>query len=95
MYAVIFRAEINTLDDSYSNMAARMRELAISKYGCSEFVSTTEGDHEISISYWNDETQITAWKKDKEHLQAQALGKNKWYKKYTIQVVKIIREYST
>jgi len=29
-----------------------MRDLAINKYGCSEFISTTEGNNEIAISYW-------------------------------------------
>lgn len=43
MYAVIFRAEINELDDSYSVMAEQMRELAINKYGCAEFASVIEG----------------------------------------------------
>ena len=94
MYAVIFKAEINTLDISYTEMALHMRELAISKYGCSEFVSTTEGKYEISVSYWDNQEQIKAWKEDKEHLKAQDLGKNKWYKKYSVQVVKVIREYN-
>lgn len=94
MYAVIFRAEINTLDAEYSVMAKRMRELAITEYGCVEFVSTTEGNSEIAISYWNDLEQVKAWKQDKEHLEAQSLGKRRWYKKYNVQVVEIIREYN-
>ena len=51
MYAVIFKAEINKLDSRYSEMASRMRELAINKYGCTEFISVTEGTQEIEISY--------------------------------------------
>jgi len=58
MYAVIFRAEINELDSRYSEMASRMRELAINKYGCIEFTSVTEGAQEIAISYWQDQEQI-------------------------------------
>ncbi len=46
MYAVIFRAEINELDDSYSEMATQMRELAIKKYGCTEFTAVTKGNQE-------------------------------------------------
>lgn len=34
MYAVIFKADINKFDENDSKMADRMRELAISKYGC-------------------------------------------------------------
>lgn len=93
MYAVIFRAEINNLDQSYTDMAARMRELAKTEYGCIEFISLTEGNQEISISYWSDEEQIKAWKLDPEHQIAQALGRSKWYKSYKVQVVKLEREY--
>ncbi len=93
MYAVIFRAEINDFDSTYSEMAAQLRDLAIEKYGCTEFVATTEGNNEIAISYWKDESSIKLWKSDSQHLVAQKLGASKWYKKYQVQVVKIIREY--
>ncbi len=33
MYAVIFRAEINQLDESYPEMAAQMCTLAMVEYG--------------------------------------------------------------
>ena len=94
MYAVIFRAEINELDEAYADMAARMRDLAINKYGCVEFTAMTEGKQEIAISYWDDQEQIKAWKQDPEHRKAQKLGRSKWYKSYRVQVVEIIRDYS-
>ena len=93
MYAVIFRAEINELDQTYAETAARLRDMAASKYGCVEFISTTEGNQEIAISYWNDEAQIRAWKQDPEHQKAQRLGRSKWYKSYQVQVVEIMRDY--
>ena len=40
MYAVIFKATVKQLDDEYSQTAKRMRELAIEKYGCLDFVSS-------------------------------------------------------
>lgn len=95
MYAVIFKAEISELDQSYSDMAARLRELAKSKYGCIEFVALTAGNQEIAISYWRNEAQIIAWKQDPEHQRAQALGRSKWYKSYTVQIVKVEREYAS
>ena len=49
MYAVIFKAEINRLDKSYSETALRMRELAINKYGCTEFIAVTEGNLEKAL----------------------------------------------
>lgn len=94
MYAVIFKAQINKLDSNYSKTAQKMRQLAIEKYGCTDFTAVTEGSREIAISYWNNQDQILKWKQDAEHLVAQELGRTVWYKSYKVEVVKIIREYS-
>lgn len=93
MYAVIFRAKVAEMDEEYSRTAERMRQLAIEKYGCTGFTSVTEDDEEISISYWKTQEQIKAWKNDAEHIAAQELGKSKWYRRYKVQVVEIVREY--
>lgn len=93
MYAVIFRAEINEVDDTYSKMAAQMRRLAESAYGCTEFSAVVEGNKEIAISYWQSLEQIALWKNDVNHMAAQELGRSKWYKEYQVQVVEIMREY--
>lgn len=93
MYAVIFRAEINEVDEAYFETAARLRELAQEKYGCREFVAVTEGEYEIAVSYWENEEQIRKWKQDSEHLAAQRLGRSKWYKSYSVRVVRVMREY--
>ena len=95
MYAVIFRAEINKLDSRYSEVASQMQELAIKEYGCTEFISVTDGAQEIAISYWQDQEQIKQWKQDSEHLVAQKLGRSIWYKYYKVQILEILREYST
>ncbi len=93
MYAVIFRAVIKELDETYAEMAGRMRDLAINKYGCVEFTAVTEGKQEIAISYWDNQDQIKTWKQDPEHREAQKLGRSKWYKSYRVQVVEVIRDY--
>jgi heme-degrading monooxygenase HmoA len=80
MYVVIFRATIKKLDKEYRSLAEKMRELAFSKYGCIDFISITEGDQEIALSYWESEDQIKEWKEDNQHMQAQELGKREWYK---------------
>jgi heme-degrading monooxygenase HmoA len=89
MYAVIFRAEINELDQAYAEMATRMRNLAINKYGWVEFTAMTEGEQEIAISYRDDQEQIKVWKQDPEHRKAQKPGRSKWYRSYQVQVVEI------
>ena len=93
MYAVIFKAEIKKLDGHYSETAQRMRKLAQSKYGCTEFIAVTEGNQEIAISYWQDLEQIAKWKQDAEHLVAQQLGQSVWYQSYRVQVTEVVREY--
>lgn len=94
MFAVIFTAEIEEIDQEYSHVAKRMRELAVNEYGCIDFNSVTEGNKEIAISYWPNLDSVTAWKNNPEHKQAQMIGKSKWYKSYTVQVVEIMREYN-
>lgn len=93
MYAVIFTARIDHLDDEYARVAKRMRDRAMGEYGCLEFVSVTQGDQELAVSYWSDLEQIGKWKNDPEHRSAQELGRSRWYKSYRVQVVEILRRY--
>ena len=95
MYAVIFKAKMNTLDDRYFKMASKLRDLAIENYGCTEFTSVAEGSEEITISYWKDLAQIKNWKNDAQHKVAQTIGQAEWYQSYTVQVVEILREYGS
>ena len=80
-------------DEEYFTTARRLRELAMQKYGCVDFVSTTEGNKEIAISYWPDITHIKNWKNDPEHLSAQKKGRDTWYKTYRVDICKIERSY--
>lgn len=95
MYVVIFRAKVRTFDDEYSRVAARMRELALSEFGCLEFHAVTEGANEVALSYWPDEASIKAWKSHAEHLLAQKAGRERWYESYSVQVARITREYDS
>jgi len=93
MYAVIFTAEISSLDDEYTQMAEKMQTLAFERYHCADFQSLMEGDKEITVSYWNSLDDIRAWKQDETHLKAQQLGREKWYRHYDVKIVEILREY--
>jgi heme-degrading monooxygenase HmoA len=93
MFVVIFRAKVRQTDDEYSQMAARMRELALSQFGCLEFTAVTEGKDEIALSYWPTEAHIRAWKAHADHLMAQQLGRERWYESYTVQVAEVTRDY--
>jgi heme-degrading monooxygenase HmoA len=93
MYVVIFRANVRSLDAEYLETARRMRDIAISQFGCIEFHSVTEGRDEVSLSYWPDEASIRAWKAHPEHVLAQQAGRERWYESYSVQVARIGREY--
>lgn len=92
MYAVIFKATVAELDDEYSQMARRLKDLAFEKYGCQDFTSVTEGNEEIAISYWETEQQIHDWKKDPLHRLAQSRGREKWYKSFSIEICEVIKK---
>ena len=94
MYVVIFRAHIKQFDASYSSMATQLRELALSQFGCLEFHALTEGNQEIALSYWPDETSIRNWKQHADHLMAQQLGRERWYQSYSVEIAQITRSYT-
>lgn len=93
MFIVIFRAQARDLDAEYSAMAAQMRELALTQFGCLDFSAATEGDQEIAVSYWPDEASIRAWKQHSDHLIAQKLGRERWYARYSVEVAEVKRHY--
>jgi heme-degrading monooxygenase HmoA len=92
MYAVIFKATVAELDDEYLRTAQRLKTLAFDKYGCQDFVSVTEGNEEIAISYWEAEQQIRDWKNDPEHRLAQRMGRDKWYRSFSVETCEVIRK---
>ena len=93
-YVVIFRATIAKLDDTYGVMASRLRERALSEFGCVAFHALTEGDREVALSYWPSLEAIRVWQQDPEHREAQALGQTRWYSEYSVEVCEVGRHYS-
>ncbi len=94
MFIVIFRAQARQLDADYTATAALLRDLALTRFGCLEFVAVTEGDQEIALSYWPDEASIQAWKQQADHLMAQQLGRERWYASYRVEVAEVKRAYA-
>lgn len=93
MFAVIFRANIKQSDSEYGSLAKQLRKLALTEYGCCEFVSAQENGLEIAISYWNTLEDIRRWKQDKLHRHAQKLGAERWYSSYQVDLVECLRSY--
>lgn len=94
MYAVIFHAKLKHRDKTYDKTTEALRKLAFEKYGCLDFINMGKDERELSISYWKSKEDIQAWKHDPEHRAAQTLGQTRWYKTYSVQIVKVEKQYS-
>lgn len=91
-YAVIFTSRRTEGDDGYAEMASRMMALAQQQPGFLGVESARE-DVGITVSYWTDLASIQAWKRQAEHRQAQALGRERWYADYRVRIAKVERDY--
>jgi len=91
-YAVIF-TNVQTADSKgYAEMALKMEELARQQPGFVDFEHARE-ELAITISYWRTLEDISNWKANLDHLEAQKLGKQQWYEWYKVRICKVKREY--
>ena len=93
-FAVIFSSQRTEGDHGYGVMAERMVELARLQPGFLgvESVRDAEG-FGLTVSYWQDEAAIAAWKAEGEHAVAQRLGWEQWYSEFHLRVCHVEREY--
>ncbi len=93
-YAVIFTSLRTDYQQGYADTAKRMVELAALQPGFlgAESVRDAEGLG-ITVSYWQDEAAIAAWKQQAEHRLAQERGKRDWYAGYRVRIAKVERTY--
>ena len=95
MYIVVFKATVRQLDATYSDMAQKLRDKALSQYNCIKFEACSENGFEIALSYWHSLEDIQRWQQDAEHQVAQQLGKEKWYQNFSVEICEITRQYSS
>jgi heme-degrading monooxygenase HmoA len=90
-YAVIFTSTRTDVDDGYADTAARMLELARTMDG---FLGVESARHGlgITVSYWESEEAIRAWRDHPEHAAARRAGRDKWYEAFTTRVCRVERE---
>lgn len=91
-YAVIFSNHRTEGDQGYAAMADRMMELAQQQPGFLGIESVRD-ELGITVSYWESLESIRNWKSCAEHLQAQELGRERWYSDFRVRVAKVEREY--
>ncbi|KMW57310.1 hypothetical protein AIOL_002271 [Candidatus Rhodobacter oscarellae] len=94
-WAVIFTAQQSDDTEGYGAMADVIAARALEQPGCIGMETTRDGAGlGITVSYWDSEAALLAWKADAKHLVAQSMGKDKWYSHYTLRVAKVERQYS-
>ena len=94
-FAVIFTARRNEQpDDGYEETADRMFELAPEQPGFLGYDSARSGGISITVSYWETEAAMVAWKSETEHLAAQREGRARWYESYDLHIARVERTYS-
>lgn len=94
--AVIFSSVRTGADEEgYSATAERMEALAAEQPGYLGIESARGADgFGITVSYWRTEGDARAWKRQSEHLVAQADGRTRWYSQYRVRVATVTREYA-
>ena len=95
-YAVIFTSQLSDDTADYGDVAKRMVELAEQQPGYFGADSARGADGVgITVSYWESEEAIRAWKANAEHMGARALGRERFYAWFTTRVAKVERQYGS
>ena len=94
-YAVIFTSKRATSEDGgYAVVAQRMVDLGSRYDGFLGIESVRGADGVgITVSYWRDESDLLAWKRDTEHQKAQRGGRAAWYERFEVRIAKVERAY--
>ena len=94
-YAVVFSSTRNAQDEAgYAQAAERMLVLAAQQPGYLGVESTRgEDGFGITVSYWDSEAAIKAWKQQAEHAATRAHGREHWYDHFELRLAKVERTY--
>jgi heme-degrading monooxygenase HmoA len=93
-YAVIFTSTVTDDHGGYCEAAARMIELAERQPGFLGVESARDADAGITVSYWESEAAIAAWKAEAEHAAVRETGRERWYEAYELRVARVERAYN-
>jgi heme-degrading monooxygenase HmoA len=96
MIVTIFRSRLKPEHiDEYNSVANRIHALAETMPGFVSITSYSAADGErVSIVEFADQASHVAWRNHAEHIQAQRLGRERFYSQYRVQVCESINDYS-
>jgi heme-degrading monooxygenase HmoA len=90
--AVIFSSVAPDDREGYAEMAAAMDALAAEQDDCFGH-EAARGDSglRITVSHWRDEAAIRDRREHARHRAAQKIGRERWYRGYSLRVAKVER----
>lgn len=91
---VIFTSLRTEVDAGYAEAAQRMPELAAQQSGFLGVESARSDGLGITLSYWQSEEAIRAWREHAEHSAVREQGRADWYAAFATRVAKVERAYS-
>lgn len=97
MLAVIFEVQAKPgLQQDYLDLAGELRPLLAEQPGfisIERFQSLTQPGKILSLSFWQDEAAIQAWRQREEHRRAQTVGREEVFSNYRLRVAQVLRDY--
>lgn len=93
-YVVIFTSLRTEVDAGYAEAAQRMLELAAQQPGFLAVESARSDGLGITLSYWQSEEAIRAWREHAEHVAVREQGRADWYAALATRVARVERTYT-
>ena len=89
----VFRSRLREENvDEYRATASRMEDLARAMPGFVDFKTFSADDGErVSIIVFDSLEHQAAWRRHAEHVEAQRLGRDRYYASYDISVCEVVR----
>ncbi len=82
--------------DKYLQIAAELRPLLENIEGfisVERFQSITTEGKLLSLSFFEDEQAVMAWRQTLEHRKAQSIGRSEYFSDYRLRVCSVLRDY--
>ncbi len=93
-YAVIFSNRLRDPAPGYDDTKDRILALAEIQPGYLGHMAVRDADRMgVTVSYWESEDAIKAWKAQAEHATARRMGREKFYEWFRLEVCRIERFY--
>jgi heme-degrading monooxygenase HmoA len=94
MMLISFRSKLTPQAGvDYDEMSAEMERLARASPGFVDVRAYKSDDGErLTLVWWDDAETLRQWATDVRHMQAQRMGRAKWYEYYKLEVAEVVRD---